>query len=124
MNRRAIIAALIGSATSLYSRFAWATTQDMGASAAIAAGRLANLKLLAHDHQVWSLAFSRGAYRVETADGKSMDYLEADLRLKIDSSHLGPRPGAPIIIPAGTEGDRVWVVFASPAEISSFIDYN
>jgi hypothetical protein len=143
MNRRAILAALIASGTSLFSRFAWAGSWDEGSPGAAAGsprqpiatiganGRGAraargfpDLKFLGPGHQVRSLAYSRGAYRVETADGKTMHYLEADLRFKIDSSGLGPRPGAPVIMPAGTEGDRVWVFFASPAEISSFIDYD
>ncbi len=143
MNRRSVLAILIGGTTSLYSRFARAGNRDEGPPAALikspgqsgarvgAHGQVAgasrgfpDLKLLPHDHQVRSLVFSRGAYRVEKSDGKNLEYLEEDLRFKIDSSDLGPRAGEPIIMPAGTEGDRVWVFFASPAEISSFINYD
>ena len=55
------------------------------------------------------------------ADGKIVDFLEGALRFKVDSSDLGPRIGAPVILPAGTEGDRFWVVFALPEEISGLM---
>lgn len=56
-----------------------------------------------------------------TADGKSALFLESDLRFKIDSSDLGPDNGKPVIAPAGTEGDRVWVIFSSPDEIGALV---
>jgi hypothetical protein len=61
------------------------------------------------------------AFRVTTADGHTTDFLESDLRFKVDSSVLGPPHGAPVILPAGTIGDRAWVFFATPGEIGSFI---
>jgi hypothetical protein len=138
MNRRAILAILTGSAASLYSRFALAanadrtpltvaklpseSTGDSNGKVAKTASDFPDLKRAGRGHEVRSLAYSRGAYRVKTVDGKSIEFLEPNLRFKIDSSDLGPRPGTPIIMPAGTEGDRVWVFFASPNEISGFID--
>ena len=61
------------------------------------------------------------AYTVETADGRKQKVWEFNLRFKTDSSKLGPSPGKPVVIGAGMQGDRASVVFASPAEISSFI---
>jgi cytochrome c len=59
---------------------------------------------------------------VTTADGKTAFFLESDLRFKIDSSELGPDDGYPVIVPAGTEGDRAWLFFSSPHEIGGFIE--
>lgn len=80
-----------------------------------------DLKLARPERQVRSVAYSRSAYRVITADGKSALFLEADLRFKIDSSDVGPEEGKPVVLPAGTEGDRAWVIFSSPDEISPFV---
>ena len=44
-----------------------------------------------------------------------------NLRLKTDSSKLGPLPGNPVVVGAGMQGDRASIVFASPKEISGFI---
>jgi cytochrome c len=60
-------------------------------------------------------------YTVETADGKTNKVWEFNLRLKTDSSKLGPLPRNPVIVGAGMQGDRASVVFASPKEISGFI---
>ena len=46
---------------------------------------------------------------------------EYNLRLKTDSSDLGPHAGKPVIIGAGMQGDRASIVFAAPGEISRFI---
>ena len=139
MNRRAILGLITGGATGLWSRFASAGNSNPGSPTAVglpagtgaaggAHGKAAkrnsgfpDLKLAGPDHQVHSIAYSLGAYRVTTADGRSAHFLEADLRFKLDSSDVGPHSGAPVILPAGTEGDRAWVFFASPAEISRFI---
>ena len=139
MNRRAILGLVAGGVTGLYSRLAPAGNSNPGSSSAprlprgtgVAGGahekaakknpEFPDLKLAGPDHQVHSIAHSPGAYRVTTADGRSARFLEADLRFKIDSSDLGPHNGTPVILPAGTEGDRAWVFFASPEEISRFI---
>jgi len=86
-----------------------------------ASGPFPDLKSVGSDRQVRSIAHSRGAYSVTMADGKIVDFLEGALRFKVDSSDLGPRVGTPVILPAGTEGDRFWVFFASPEEISGLI---
>jgi hypothetical protein len=133
MNRRTILAILTGGATVLYSRFAMAGSGDpnspirswsasrLNGTAGRASAEFPDLKSVGTDRQVRSIAYSRGAYSVTMADGGTGYFLEGALRFKIDSSDLGPRVGMPVILPAGTEGDRFWVFFASPAEIGSFI---
>jgi hypothetical protein len=133
MNRRRILALLTGSVATLSSRVASAADGDSGMpiaakSEAIRRGgsmrgtdARPDLKLARPERQVRSVAYSRGAYRVITADGRSALFLEADLRFKIDSSDLGPEEGKPVVLPAGTEGDRAWVIFSSPDEISPFV---
>ena len=133
MNRRTILGILTGGATVLYSRFASAGNSDpnspipswsasrLNGKAGRASAEFPDLKSVGADRQVRSITYSPGAYSVTMADGKIVDFLEGALRFKVDSSDLGPRVGTPVILPAGTEGDRFWVVFASPEEISSVI---
>ncbi len=135
MNRRTILAILTGGATVLYSRVASAGDSDpsspipswpasgLSGKAGRASGAFPDLKFVGADRQVRSIAYSRGAYSVTTADGKTAFFLESDLRFKIDSSEFGPDDGKPVIAPAGTEGDRAWVLFSSPEEISAFIKH-
>ena len=73
---------------------------------------------------VKALSHCGDTYSVETADGKSRKIWEFNLRLKTDSSNLGPAPGRPVIVGTGMQGDRAAVVFASPAAISAFIKNN
>jgi cytochrome c len=133
MNRRRILALLTGSAASLSSRFASAADGNPGSKTAgkpelsrrggiVASGAWPDLKLSGPSRQVRSIAYARGAYSVTTADGKTAFFPESDLRFKIDSSDLGPGDGKPVIMPAGTEGDRAWLFFSSPHEISGFIE--
>jgi hypothetical protein len=133
MNRRTILAILTGGATVLYSRVASAGNSDpsspipswpasrLNGKAGRPSGAFPDLKFVGADRQVRSIAYSRGAYCVATADGKTSDFLESALRFKVDSTDLGPLSGTPVILPAGTEGDRAWVVCASPEEISGFV---
>jgi cytochrome c len=71
--------------------------------------------------QVKSIRYCGDTYTVETADGKSQKIWEFNLRLKSDSSKLGPEPGKPVALGAGMQGDRASIIFASPKEISQFI---
>lgn len=80
-----------------------------------------DLKNAPPEGRVASLSHCNDTYTVKTADGKVNKVWEYNLRLKTDSSPLGPRKGAPVIIGAGMQGDRASVVFASPDEISRFI---
>jgi hypothetical protein len=84
---------------------------------------LADLKKVGAEHEVRAIRHLRRRYRVVTADGPAVDFLESDLRFKVDSSAMGPFRGRQVIIPAGQVGDRAWVFFASPDEISAFIKH-
>jgi hypothetical protein len=82
---------------------------------------LADLKVFGPSYQVQAIEHRDESYRVTTADGRTAVFTETNLRFKVDSSFLGPRPGIPVLLPAGTMGDRAWVFFAAPGEIGSFI---
>ena len=56
-----------------------------------------------------------------TKEGSAIEYPEFDLRFKTDSTPDGPPPGTPVVINAGMKGDRGFVVFSAPGEISAFI---
>ncbi len=70
---------------------------------------------------VKALSYCGDTYTVETADGKSHKMWEFNVRLKTDSSKLGPAAGRPVIVGTGMQGDRAAVVFSSPFEISAFV---
>jgi len=80
-----------------------------------------NLKAAPAEGQVMAIKHCADTYTVTTADGKDNKVWEFNLRLKTDSSRLGPNPGKPVIVGAGMRGDRASVVFAAPSEISGFI---
>lgn len=81
----------------------------------------ADLSKAPAEAQVKSIRHCKDTYSVETADGKTEKIWEFNLRFKTDSSKLGPRPGQPVAVGAGMQGDRASIVFASPAEISTAI---
>jgi len=80
-----------------------------------------DLKKAPAEGQVTAMKHCGDTYTVITADGKTGKVWEFNLRLKTDSSPLGPHPGKPVIVGTGMHGDRASVVFATPAEISSFV---
>ena len=80
-----------------------------------------NLKRAPPEGQVVGMTHCGDSYTVKTADGKVNKVWEFNLRLKTDSSDLGPMRGKPVIVGAGMQGDRASVVFAAPSEISSFV---
>ncbi len=82
---------------------------------------VSNLKKLDPGDRVRSIAYCRDSYEVTTADGRTRDFWERNLRFKTDSSDEGPEKGAPAMLRAGMLGDRNSVIFATPEEISSFI---
>jgi cytochrome c len=84
-------------------------------------GQKVDLRKAPAEARVKALSHCGDTYTVETADGKKQKVWEFNLRLKTDSSKVGPPPGKPVIVGAGMQGDRGSVVFASPKEISSFI---
>jgi len=71
--------------------------------------------------RVTRITYCRDTFRVTTADGKSRDYWERNLRFKTDSSDEGPAKEAPAIVGAGMMGDRASVIFSAPEEIGHFI---
>jgi cytochrome c len=95
-----------------------------GMGAAMGGGaQFPDLKKLGPEHQVQAMRYCRDTYHVDTADGKSTDFWEANLRFKTDSSDTGPQSGKPVIMPAGMMGDRASVFFAAPEEIGAFIKH-
>lgn len=82
-----------------------------------------HLKKLGPDRQVSAIRYCRDTYHVTTADGRTNDFWEVNLRFKTDSSETGPVAGRPAMLPAGMQGDRASVFFASPDEISTFIKH-
>ena len=85
-------------------------------------GSKLNLKNAPPEGRVTAIEQCRDTYTVKTADGKVNKVWEFNLRFKTDSSKDGPAAGNPVIVGAGMQGDRASVVFAAPAEISSFIE--
>ena len=55
------------------------------------------------------------------ASGTQQRYPEFNLRFKTDSSRLGPEAGKPALLPAGMQGDRAQVIFASPEDLKRFL---
>lgn len=81
----------------------------------------ADLRKAPPEGQVTAIRHCGDTYTIATADGKSQKIWEFNLRLKTDSSKLGPAPGKPVVVGAGMQGDRASLVFASPKEISQAI---
>ena len=73
------------------------------------------------DQQVEAINYCQGVYRVVTKQGEPVEYPEFDLRFKTDSSEDGPRSGAPVLIKAGMRGDRGFVIFSIPEDVSAFL---
>jgi cytochrome c len=82
-----------------------------------------DLKKLGPGHEVRAIRYCRDTYHVTTADGQTADFWEVNLRFKTDSTETGPVTGRPAILPAGMQGDRASVFFASPDEIGTFIKH-
>jgi cytochrome c len=103
-----------------------APPSEAGATTAMPRGmrapEMANLKELEPAHQVTAIRHCGDTYHVTVASGETAPFWEFNLRFKTDSSANGPRPGRPAYIPASMMGDRAFVVFASPREISAFIE--
>lgn len=74
-------------------------------------GGAPNLKKLDLQDRVKAISHGNDTYRVTTADGKTRDVWERNLRFKTDTSDQGPEKGAPAIVGSGMQGDRASVVF-------------
>ena len=80
-----------------------------------------DLKAIGPDDQVASISHCGDTYRVATAAGKTTPFWEFNLRFKTDSSDKGPAKGKPALLPASMGGDRAFVIFSTPIEMSTFI---
>lgn len=98
-----------------------AAQQGAGMAGMMSGGGAPNLKKLDPQDRVQAIHHCNDTYRVTTADGKTRDFWERNLRFKTDSSNEGPDKGAPAILGAGMQGDRASVIFSTPEEISGFI---
>ncbi len=85
-------------------------------------GKMLNLKGLETNNRITSIRLCGDTYTVTAATGEAYEFWEFNLRFKTDGSEIGPTAGHPVIIPGGMRGDRGFVIFASPAEISPFIE--
>ena len=83
--------------------------------------RRLDLKTAPPEGRVTAVSHCGDTYAITTADGRTEKIWEFNLRIKSDSSPLGPKAGEPVVVGAGMQGDRASLVFASPAEISAFI---
>ncbi len=93
----------------------------LGPAAAHQQGKKLHLADAPLDQQVEAINYCQGIYRVVTKQGEPVEYPEFDLRFKTDASPDGPPPGTPVVIMAGMKGDRGFVIFSAPSEISAFI---
>lgn len=84
-------------------------------------GARLDLKHAKPDSVVTAIRYCGDAYRVTTASGDTETFWESNLRFKTDSSDLGPRPDAPVLLGAGMMGDRAFVIFAKPEEFAIFV---
>lgn len=80
-----------------------------------------DLKSLQDNNRIVSVGYCGDTYTVTTKNGDVHKFWEFNLRFKTDGSDRGPEARHPVIIPASMMGDRAFVVFAGPAEISAFI---
>lgn len=80
-----------------------------------------DLKSIGRATTVASMRLCKDTYILKMQNGSILKYWERDLRIKTDSSGEGPEPGAPALITGGMHGDRAYVIFTAPKEISPFI---
>jgi cytochrome c len=118
-----VIAFLKDSAAAPDIRSAQNQMGEMGGMSGMHRG-LPKLKNVEASARVKSITYCRDTFTVTTADGKSREFWERNLRFKTDSSDEGPNKNAPAILAAGMMGDRASVIFAEPEEISRFITHN
>jgi len=83
---------------------------------------MANLKELAPERAVQAVKYCKGQYLVSTGAGDVLEFSEFNLRIKTDMSDNGPAEGKPALMPAGMMGDRAFLVFTQPGEISGYIE--
>lgn len=87
----------------------------------MAASAMPDLETVGPDQRVTEIRYCGDSYYVTTAAGETHPFWEFNLRFKTDSSDKGPGSRQPALVPASMMGDRAFVIFADPAEISTFI---
>jgi len=108
----------------LTGRIALAAACLTAALAGTAAGQPQSrtpLRNVAADQVVQQVAYCRGEYRLTMASGEERRVRELNLRFKTDASDYGPEGGKPVLLPAGMQGDRAQVIFASPGDLKRFL---
>ncbi len=104
-----------------------ATTTGTQAEAGEQSGMMAAPQLMdlrrevGPNNRITSIRYCADTYTVDVESGESHPFWEFNLRFKTDSSDKGPELGHPVLIPASMMGDRAFVIFAAPDEISRFI---
>ena len=105
-----------------------ATAAGAGAEAGEQGGMTAPAQLIdlrrevGPNNRITSIRYCGDTYTVGVESGESHPFWEFNLRFKTDSSDKGPEPGHPVLIPASMMGDRAFVIFAAPEEISATIE--
>jgi len=98
-------------------------TPPPGPGGSMGAQEMADLR---HDvgpnNRISAIRHCGDTYTVTVESGDAHQFWEFNLRFKTDSSARGPEPAHPVLIPASMMGDRAFVIFAAPAEISRFIE--
>ena len=74
------------------------------------------------NNRITSIRYCGDTYTVAVETGEAHQFWEFNLRFKTDSSDQGPPPGRPVLLPASMMGDRAFVIFAAPGEISASIE--
>jgi cytochrome c len=119
--QRSDLITFLKDATRPGASFAQGSGQMGGMGGMMGGSQVPDLKKLEPSGRVQEVTYCKDSYAVTTADGKTRKFWERNLRLMTDSSGRGPEKNAPVIVGAGMLGDRADVIFADPAEISSFI---
>jgi cytochrome c len=88
----------------------------------VVSGPKLDLGRMGPEQRVVSIRHCGDAYFVRTEAGETFPYWDYNLRFKTDSTPRGPARGRPVLVPSGSIGDRAYVVFASPEEISARIE--
>lgn len=90
-------------------------------SAVGATGGMRTLSDAQPDDLVTTITYCGDAYRLTSASGETRTLWEFNLRFKTDSSPDGPRERHPVLVAASMRGDRAFVIFSGPAEISTTV---
>lgn len=93
-----------------------------GMMGGMAGQRLENLREQSPGQRVVKIRYCGDAYHVTLGTGDTHTFWEFNLRFKTDSSANGPPKEKPAILRGGMMGDRAFVIFSGPEEISAFID--